>query len=56
MLFLVDYGDDWRFTVKVIGLGQKEANVCCPKVLNQRGDAPDQYDSWNEDEDEREEP
>ncbi len=51
MLFMFDYGDDWRFTVEVIGLGQKAANARYPKVLKKVGEAPEQYGSWDEDDD-----
>ncbi len=54
MLFLFDYGDDWRFTVEVIGLGQKQAKVRYPKVLKSVGEAPEQYGTWDEDEDQEE--
>lgn len=50
MLFMFDYGDDWRFIVEVIGLGQKAARTRYPKVLKKVGEAPEQYGSWDEDE------
>jgi hypothetical protein len=56
MLFIFDYGDDWRFTVEVIGFGQKQAKVRYPKVLKKVGDAPEQYGTWDEDDDGKEEP
>ena len=34
MLFLFDYGDEWRFKVEVIGLGEKVPKARYPKVLN----------------------
>lgn len=53
MLFMFDYGDDWRFVVHVIGLGQKVAKTRYPKVLKKIGKAPEQYGSWDDaDEDE----
>jgi hypothetical protein len=52
MLFMFDYGDDWRFVVEVIGLGQKAAKTRYPKVLKKVGKAPEQYGDWDdEDED-----
>jgi hypothetical protein len=51
MLFMFDYGDDWRFTVEVIGLGQKVAKTRYPKVLKKVGEAPEQYGTWDDDED-----
>jgi hypothetical protein len=50
MQFLFDYGDDWRFRVEVIGLGEKTPKVRYPKVLKAVGKAPPQYPSENEDE------
>ena len=55
MLFLFDYGDDWRFVVQVIGLGQKVAKTRYPKVLKKVGKAPEQYGDWDDDDDSDEE-
>jgi Plasmid pRiA4b ORF-3-like protein len=50
MLLMLDYADNWRFVVEVIGLGQKAAKTRYPKVLKKVGDAPEQHLSWdNED-------
>jgi hypothetical protein len=43
MLFLFDYGDDWRFKVEVIGLGEKVPKARYPKVVKSVGTAPPQY-------------
>jgi hypothetical protein len=51
MLFMFDYGDDWRFVVQVIGLGQKVAKTRYPKVLKKVGKAPEQYGAWDDDDD-----
>jgi pRiA4b ORF-3-like protein len=56
MLFMFDYGDDWRFVVEVIGLGQKVAKTRYPKVLKKAGEAPEQYGSWDDDDAEDDEP
>src|SRR5215211_2930185 len=37
MLFLFDYGDDWRFVVEVIGRGEWEPKVRYPRVLKKQG-------------------
>ena len=50
MLFMFDYSDDWRFVVEVIGLGQKVEMTRYPKVLRKVGEAPEQYATWSEDE------
>jgi Plasmid pRiA4b ORF-3-like protein len=54
MLFLFDYGDEWRFKVEVIGLGEKVPKARYPKVLAIVGKAPPQYpdleeEEWDED-------
>jgi Plasmid pRiA4b ORF-3-like protein len=43
MLFLFDYGDEWRFKVEVIGLGEKVPKARYPKVIKSIGTAPPQY-------------
>jgi hypothetical protein len=50
MLFLFDYGDEWRFKVELIGLGRKEPKVAYPRVLKQVGEAPPQYPDLEEEE------
>jgi hypothetical protein len=56
MLFMFDYGDDWRFVVEVIGRGEKAAKTPYPKVLKTVGQAPKQYGTWDEDDEEEDEP
>ena len=51
MLFLFDYGDDWRFVVKVIGRGEKDPKARYPKMLKKIGEAPPQY-RWDEEDEE----
>jgi hypothetical protein len=41
--FLFDYGDEWRFRVEVIGLGEKVPKTRYPKILKTVGKAPPQY-------------
>ena len=48
MQFLFDYGDDWRFQVEVIGMGEKVPRARYPKVLKTVGEAPPQYPSEDE--------
>ena len=50
MLFLYDYGDEWRFKVELIGLGRKEPNAAYPRVVKRVGEAPPQYPDLEEDE------
>ena len=43
MLFLFDYGDEWRFKAQLVGLGKKIPKARYPKVLATVGKAPPQY-------------
>jgi len=51
MLFLFDYGDDWRFVVEVTGVGEKEPGARYPRVLKKVGASPEQYGTGDEDDD-----
>ncbi len=51
MLFLFDYGDEWRFQVELVGLGEKTPKTRYPKLLSSVGKAPPQYPD-DDDEDE----
>ena len=53
MLFLFDYGDDWRFIVEVIGRGEREPKVRYPRMLR-RKHVPEQYPEWDDDTEEYE--
>ena len=50
MLFLFDYGDEWLFTVGLIGLGRREPKATYPRVVKRVGEAPPQYPGLEEDE------
>jgi hypothetical protein len=50
MQFLFDYGDEWRFQVEVIGLGEKAPQTRYPRLLRAAGKAPPQYPPEDEDE------
>jgi Plasmid pRiA4b ORF-3-like protein len=53
MLFLFDYGDDWRFVVEVVSVGKTDPKARYPKLLKKVGASPEQYQIWdNEDDDE----
>ena len=52
MLFMFDYGDDWRFVVEVIGMGETAPKARYPKVLKKVGRAPEQYGGWDDEDDE----
>jgi hypothetical protein len=49
MLFLFDYGDEWRFQVEVTGLREAAPDAFYPRVIATAGKAPRQY-SVSEDE------
>ena len=51
MLFLFDYGDEWRFQVELVRLGEKTPKTRYPKLLSTVGTAPPQYPD-HDDEDE----
>jgi len=48
MLFLFDYGDEWRFKAQLVGLGKKIPKARYPKVLATVGKAPPQYPNMDE--------
>jgi Plasmid pRiA4b ORF-3-like protein len=50
MLFLFDYGDEWRFQLEVIGLGEKVPKTRYPRIVSTVGKAPPQYPSFDDDE------
>ena len=50
MQFLFDYGDEWRFQVEVIGLGEKAPKTRYPRLLRAVGEAPPQYPPEDDDE------
>ena len=47
MLFVYDYGDEWRFRVELIGRGETAAGVTYPRVIARLGKAPEQYPGTN---------
>lgn len=49
ILYLFDYGDEWRFACKV--LRYENAENPGPAILRSKGEAPKQYDWGDEDED-----
>jgi hypothetical protein len=52
-LFLFDYGDEWRFGVKLLDAkGTLAPGAEYPRVTASRGIAPAQYPPWDEDDDE----
>lgn len=49
MLFLFDYGDEWRFSVELKDIRKSEEKESEPVVLESVGKAPKQYPSSEED-------
>lgn len=45
--YIFDFGDEWRFQCKVLKV--LEGNTPKPTILRSKGDAPEQYPSWDED-------
>lgn len=43
LLFLFDYGDEWRFRVTLTKTAEKVAKARYPRVVATRGKAPEQY-------------
>ena len=48
MLFLFDYGDDWRFQVELTRLGEKKPKARYPRLVATTGEAPSQYPDEDE--------
>ncbi len=46
MLFLFDYGDDWRWIITLEKFGEKQVSVKYPCVLFSKGKAPEQYPDY----------
>lgn len=49
MEYLFDFGDQWRFDVKLERVEPAEAKIKQPKVIEKHGKAPEQYPNWDED-------
>ena len=47
--FLFDYGDEWTFQCKVLRMTDEVTET--PKIIRSKGEAPEQYPSWDEEED-----
>jgi hypothetical protein len=48
MTYLFDFGDNWRFDVTLERVDPVDAAVTGPKLLESRGEAPEQYPNWDE--------
>jgi hypothetical protein len=50
LMFLFDYGDEWRFRTTLVKNGEKVAKLRYPRVVAAKGEAPEQYPEPEEDE------
>lgn len=48
MLFLFDYGDDWRFVIEATANGEKAPKTRYPRLVASVGRAPEQYPDLDE--------
>ena len=48
MLFVFDYGDEWRFQVQLTALGEKTPKTRYPRLVAAEGNAPPQYPDEDE--------
>jgi hypothetical protein len=48
MLFVFDYGDDWRFLIEAKAGGQKAPKTRYPRLVTSVGKAPEQYPDFDE--------
>jgi len=55
ILYIFDFGDDLRYDVKVAGEGLADRGLSYPRVIDGEGEAPPQYQSLDEDDQEAQE-
>ena len=48
MTLVYDFGDNWRFDVKLEAMEPPGAKIKAPRILESHGKAPEQYPSWDE--------
>ncbi len=48
MLFLFDYGDEWRWIVTLVAFGEMISGTHYPRILSTKGKAPKQYSEGGE--------
>ena len=49
MLFVFDYGDDWRFVIEAKANGEMAPKTRYPRLVASVGKAPEQYPDYDED-------
>ena len=50
MLYLFDFGDHWEFSIELNDMNN-EKPLKKPKIIESKGEAPEQYPDWDDDED-----
>jgi len=51
-LYLFDYGDNWRFKVRVHAINENaDPNAEYPRLVESVGESPQQYSDWDDEED-----
>ncbi len=48
MTLVYDFGDNWRFDVKLEAIEPPEVKIKPPRILESHGRAPEQYPGWDE--------
>jgi hypothetical protein len=48
MTLIYDFGDNWRFDVQLEAIEPPGAKIKAPRILEEHGQAPEQYPSWDE--------
>lgn len=51
-LYLFDYGDQWEFTVRVRDINSDAPEGKYPRIIEAVGESPEQYPSWDDEDDE----
>jgi len=46
ILYLFDYGDEWRFQIALEAIRKSGAKPRKPKIVEQKGKAPKQYENY----------
>jgi hypothetical protein len=52
---LYDYGDSWKFQIKLERINPAGAKDSKPRILESHGKSPQQYESWDDEEEDEEE-
>ena len=52
ILYYFDYGDSWEFAVQLLTIDENEPPLKKPMIIEIKGDAPEQYELYEEDEEE----